>query len=82
MTNRYISPNKTASVSPQGGGTYIGTVTSIIGGKMFVEIPAIIQDFSFGPCLRTITLPTVGSSVICAFMGHELDEVVVIGKVL
>ncbi len=81
MSSRYIAPNKTASTSFEGGGIYIGTVTSTLGGKVFVEIPAVIQDFSFGPCLKTIVLPAVGSKVICAFVGHELDEVLVIGKI-
>ncbi len=49
----FISPNKAASVPQQGGGIYIGTITSIQQDPfgVFVEIPQVAPGFSFGPCL-------------------------------
>lgn len=66
----YISPNKTASVSREGGGIYVGTVTSTTSEGVFVEIPGVAPGQSFGPCLiagsgisleltkETVTTPT------------------------
>lgn len=66
----YISPNKTASVVREGGGTYVGVITSQTSEGIFVEIPGIAPGQSFGPCLiaspgiklelekTTVTTPT------------------------
>lgn len=64
----YISPNKSHSVPKEGGGTYVGVVTSVSGG-IFVEIPRVAVGQSFGPCSmagtftltlekETVTTPT------------------------
>jgi len=50
MTARYTSPNKAHSVTKEGGGVYIGTVTSTTNG-LFVEIPKVAPGQSFGPCV-------------------------------
>lgn len=49
----FISPSKTASVAQEGGGLYVGTITSIQQNPfaVFVEIPQVSPGFSFGPCL-------------------------------
>lgn len=51
----YISPNKTSSVPKEGGGTYVGTVTSVSGNFVYVEIPLVAPGQSFGPCLCNST---------------------------
>jgi len=52
---KFTSPSKTASVSQEGGGIYIGTITSVQQDPfgVFVEIPQIAPGFSFGPCLMS-----------------------------
>lgn len=50
MLRKYTSPNKTHSVTKDGGGTYIGTVISNSNG-LFVEIPKVAPGQSFGPCV-------------------------------
>ena len=51
MIPRYINPNSAASVPKDGGGTYVGTVTSVSGNSVYVEIPLVAPGQSFGPCL-------------------------------
>lgn len=51
----FTSPEKTASVSMKPGGIYIGTLTSIKDKTCFVEIPAVLPGFSFGPCRVTLS---------------------------
>lgn len=64
----FLSPNKTYGVPKEGGGSYIGIVTSVSGG-VFVEIPSVAPGQSFGPCsmsgmftlsltYATVTTPT------------------------
>ena len=50
MQKKYTSPNKAHSVTKEGGGTYVGTVTSTTNG-VFVEIPKVAPGQSFGPCV-------------------------------
>jgi hypothetical protein len=52
---KFTAPEKTSSVPQQGGGLYVGTVTSIRGNYLFVEIPAITPGFNFGPCLSVLS---------------------------
>jgi len=82
----FTAPSKTASVPLTQNGLYIGTITRLDDeGAPFVEIPAILNNFSFGPCVFSGytdgQIPTVGQKVICGFLNNALDEVVVIGKV-
>lgn len=51
----FTSPEKTASVSMKPGGVYIGTLTSVSSTTCFVEIPAVLPGFSFGPCRVTLS---------------------------
>lgn len=50
MIKKYTSPNKAHSITKEGGGIYIGTVTSTTNG-VFVEIPKVAPGQSFGPCV-------------------------------
>jgi len=50
FTDRFTSPSKTASRALEAGGLHLGTVTKVDDG-IYVEIPKIAANFSFGPCL-------------------------------
>lgn len=58
---KYTSPNKSHSVQKEGGGTYVGTVTSITNG-VFVEIPKVAPGQSFGPCVVAAGLFTINQT--------------------
>lgn len=49
-TRRFTSPGKSASVPQQGGGLYVGTVSSVGANGLFVNIPGVASGFPFGPC--------------------------------
>ncbi len=50
MQKKYTSPNKAHSITKEGGGIYIGTITSTTNG-VFVEIPKVAPGQAFGPCV-------------------------------
>lgn len=45
------APQKSSSVELQSNSLYIGIVSSVVGSRVFVEVPQVAQGFSFGPCL-------------------------------
>lgn len=51
----FTSPEKASSISQPPGGVFIGTVTSVSETTCFVEIPALLPGFSFGPCRSTLS---------------------------
>ena len=80
--NYFVSPTKTASVSQQINGIYVGKISRVVDNEVFVEVPSIINGFSFGPAIVTNfdALPVVNDIVVCGFLNNSLDEITVIGK--
>lgn len=80
--NYFVSPTKTASVSQQINGLYAGKVSRVVDGEVFVEVPSIINGFSFGPAIISnySSTPSVNDVVICGFLNNSLDEIVILGK--
>lgn len=52
----FTSPEKAAAVPQPPGGIFIGTVTDVSDTTCYVEIPALLPGFSFGPC-RSVLSP-------------------------
>lgn len=79
--NYFVSPTKTASVSQQINGLYAGKVSRVVDGEVFVEVPSIINGFSFGPAIISnySSAPSVNDVVICGFLNNSLDELVILG---
>lgn len=88
MQKKYTSPNKAHSITKEGGGTYIGKVTSITNG-VFVEIPKVAPGQSFGPCVIAagafnldITKQNVSGTMVVTDVEIELGSPQVGSKVI
>jgi hypothetical protein len=46
-----IAPQKSSVVPLEANSIYVGKVTKVDGNRVFVEVPQVVQGFSFGPCL-------------------------------
>jgi hypothetical protein len=46
-----IAPQKSSVVPLESNSIYVGRVTRVDGNRVFVEVPQVVQNFSFGPCL-------------------------------
>lgn len=78
-TERFSNPNKASSRKPKIGGLYIGKVVRVSGG-IFVQIPGIAPQTTFGPCAVFSSYPVLGQRVLCGFLDNRFDEVVILGK--
>lgn len=79
--NYFVSPTKTASVSQPINGIYAGKISKVLNSEVYVEVPSILNGFSFGPAIvaNFNFLPQVNDIVICGFLNNSLDEIVVLG---
>ncbi|KWW97393.1 hypothetical protein LI90_4365 (plasmid) [Carbonactinospora thermoautotrophica] len=72
----------TRSQSP-GAGVWVGTVTRVEGGALYVEVPRLAPGLEFGPCLA-VEVPGVawaaGDRCLVACLEGRVDDLAVIGR--
>ena len=76
MAEKIIAPNKTAAVSLEAGGLYIGTVKQVAGSQVYVEVPSIAPRFAFGPCLVVANRVTTTTTSSMGYLTSVTVEVV------
>jgi hypothetical protein len=79
-TERFGNAKKASSRRPKTGGLYVGKVVRVSGNGVFVQIPSIAPQTTFGPCVVFSTYPTLGQRVLCSFLDNKFDEVVILGR--
>lgn len=78
-TERFTNSSKASSRRPKTGGLYVGKVVRVNGG-IFVQIPSIAPQTTFGPCVVFSSFPILGQRVLCSFLDNKFDEVVILGR--
>lgn len=77
---RFSNSKKASSRKPVPGGLYLGTVTRVSTQGVFVNIPKVASQTTFGPCIVFCVYPIVGQKVLCGFLDNRFEEVVILGR--
>jgi hypothetical protein len=59
---------------------YVGKVVRVSDKGVFVQIPSVAPQTTFGPCAVFTTYPVLGQRVLCSFLDNRFDEVVILGR--
>lgn len=79
-TARFSNSKKASSRKPVPGGLYLGTVMRVSAAGVFVSIPKVASQTTFGPCIVFCVYPIVGQKVLCGFLDNRFEEVVILGR--
>lgn len=79
-TERFSSTGKASSRRPKPGGMYVGKVVRVSDKGVFVQIPSVAPQTTFGPCVVFTTYPVLHQRVLCSFLDNRFDEVVILGR--
>jgi len=74
---------KAASYPLRGGGFYRGTVVSMVGGRVQIDVrdlDCVFKDVEFLGQTTTYSLD-IGDQVICGFLGHQTKDIFVVGAI-
>jgi len=77
---RFSNSKKASSRKPVPGGLYLGTVIRVSAQGVFVNIPKVAAQTTFGPCTVFCTYPIAGQKVLCGFLDNRFEEVVILGR--
>lgn len=75
----FSNPMKGSSSKSGPTGLYLGVVVRVSGG-IYISIPTLATESTFGPCKTFGSYPVFGQSVLCGFLDGKFNEPVVIGK--
>lgn len=79
-SERFSNTGKASSRRPRPGGMYVGKVVRISDTGVFVQIPSVAPQTTFGPCTVFTTYPVLGQRVLCSFLDNRFDELVILGR--
>lgn len=75
----FINRSKAVSSRLKTGGIYIGIVTRVNSGSLFMRVPKLGSKVEFGPCVYSGITPQVDDRVLVGFLDNQLSELVCFG---
>lgn len=84
MSDNFVDPERTASVSFRPNGIYYGIVTNVDEelSRVWIIVPRISTETEFGPlAVSSLVVPREGERVACVFTENRSENLVVLGVV-
>lgn len=76
----FINSTKASSKPIDSVGIYLGKVMRVASnGDVFVKIPSLSRQVTFGPCKRFTSIPQLNDYVSVTFFDNRFDEPIIIG---